>query len=662
MIIALALLGGIGIAYWLLKPRSATAKAGSLPPGSAGFVAAGLGTSAAVQLPSTGGGTVDGSDKGAGNYSSNPAWQLGDYGAPSGSDGEGRPFERSAVPIIPFEAKNQPYLGGINYDLPEQTAKGATLFKRFPPFQLTDAQLHLMGPWYSDADANAHFTRGVTTLSVLPNFRQGPTDATALPYTQKSVMYSENSCKEFAAILMAQGGADNSILANFINGVMQADSSAEATFVALGRLMWQQERSVLDQAGQGTLYVTFNIENIWPPDPLLSQVYLQNCFGFLYDGYCGAAYDDGMLVRPYNYGSYQMQIELDASSYRDGSGLPNYLQAQYDFLAGGGPILQAMNRYGGVMAIDDYIQGIWGNEPFLLRDVDGSPLTDGQGGVYFATNTGTSAYGQAIPLEDGEAPRALLDIYEHATRLYLQLHRLAGDYPVYSGQRRSGMEAIQAGAFTRWSNEGVAGIMLNDRPIPAWQMELFNALSLFLSPQVYAWGVEFNHPPVPLGSLSSSWPYNADGVVESLISAAYKHASFGNIQASRFKWIWFNLPIVDNLKTPGHRVHEKALCFGKIRDVNGIVWLEILTAFPATDGSLTPFTLRVQQNGVQSQDFSFQTASGRAYFYDAWPLPANFTYETLNGSDVTIEYPNALGYPVSHRGDYRTTMLTSAQD
>lgn len=651
-IVAVAVLGGIGIAYWLLKPRPTATGSGSLPPGTTGFLASGLGTSATVLLPPSGG-VVDGTDQGGGNYSSNPNWTIGDYGAPVGSDFEGRSFERTAVPIIPFEAKNQPYQYGINYYFPEQTAKGATLFKRFPAFNMTDAQLHLMGPWYSDADANAHFSRGVTTLSVLPNYRQGPTDATALPYTQKSVMYSENIVKHYAEILMNTGGGDNTILQNFINGLMQADQSAESTFVALGRLMYQQEKSVLDQTGKGSLYVTFNIENIWPTDPQLSQPYLQNCFGYLYDGYCGAAYDDGVLVRPFNYGSYQMQIELDASSFRDGSGFPNYLQPQYDFLAGGGPILQAMQKYGGVMAIDDYIQGIWGNEPFLQRDVDGSPITDGQGNVYFAQNGSTTVYGQTVSLEINEAQRALLDIYEHATRLYLQLHRLADDYPSYDGQRRSNMENIQAGAFTRWTNEGVAGIVQNDRPIPAWQMELFNALGLFLSPHVYAWGVEFNQEPSPLGSLSSVWPYAADGVVESLISAAYKHASFRNIQPSRFKWLWFNLPIVDNMTTPGNRFHEKALCFGKIRDVNGIVWLEILFAFPATDNTPTAGTIRVEQNGVVSQDFNFQTADGRSYFYDAWQLPSTFSYDGLSGSDVTINYYDGFARPVSHRGDYR---------
>ncbi|GAB3568921.1 hypothetical protein GCM10027578_22380 [Spirosoma luteolum] len=654
LLIALALVGGAGVAYWLLR----TPKAASPAPGQPALGLGLTGGGGSILLPPTSN-LVDGTDQGRGNYASNPDWVVGDYGAPSGTDSEGRPFERSTAPTIPFEAKNQPYATGIAYSFPEQTAKGAALLKRFPPFQLTDARLHLMGPWYADADANAHFSRGVTTLAVLPNFRLpgSPQDASALPRTKKSVMYGDDTVRTYAYIFANEIGSDDQrypYLYDFTQGVLSAGSEAEWAFESLGTRIWYGERSTVDQQGQGSAYVTFDLETTWPYDSSLSMLYLRNCLGWLYLGFCSGAANEGHLIRPFNYGSYQMQIELDASSFAGPDGLPNYLQPEFDFLGGYSPLMDAMNRFGGVMAIDSYIQAIWGREPMLLRDGNGQPIPDGDGNVIFQDVASTVAYGQSLPLESGEAYRCIIDIYEQSIRLYLQLHRLADGYPSESGQRRAGLENVSAGAFTRFSNEGVNGIVQNDRPVPAWELELFNALNLFLAPELYAWGVDFNRDPVALGAYNAAWPtYQADGVAEQIIKAAHVHSAFGNIQNSRFKWCWFNLPIVSYFKIDGHKHGQKAICHGKLRDVNGTVWIELFLAFPLTDDRPTTFTVWIEQGGVQSQPYLCQLPNGRSYFYDAWQLPATFAYDALTGANVWISYPDVFDVPRTHRGDYR---------
>lgn len=639
-LIAISVLGLAGVVYWLFrKPQSAkTSATGTVPI-----------VNALAGLLNMNSGVVDGTDEGGGNYSANPAWVIGDYGAESGTDYEGNAFVNSSAPTIPFEAKVQPYQNGVDYDFAEQTAKGVALFKRFPEFSLSDVQIHMMGPWYDSDSANAHFTRGITTMTALPEFRQGPTNVTTLPADRKNTMLPDDLFWQIAGNLANNLGSSDSRYSALRqladNHVLVLDENA---YVSLGRAVWDSERNVTDNSGQGTRYMSIDIEYSSPYSNYWA------CVGWLYQGYCQAAAESGVTVIPFLYGGREQVTILGFSNRQNGSGDPEYLDSQHDFFGYNDPTLQACQAFGGILAVDTYLQGIWGNEPLLNRDGNGDPVLDGNGRPYFSSLSQTVAYGQAIPLENNEAEACLRDLYEQSTRLYLQQHRLAGEYPSRKGMKRPTLSNTEVGSYTRYTNEGTQGIQQNDRPVPAWQLEMFNALNMFLTPELWCWGVDFNHAPGPLGSNHSNvWSYQAHGVAEMIAKAAHRHSAFDNIQASDFKWCWFNLAMVNNMQTDGDGYHQKAICHGKLRNVNGTVWLEVLFAFPATDNRSTLFQVYVEQGGLQSETYNCELRSGRHYYYDCWQLPSSFSYDQLEGGNVVVSYPDVLGVQRTHRGDYR---------
>ncbi|MVM34965.1 hypothetical protein GO755_33365 [Spirosoma sp. HMF4905] len=649
VLIGLAVVGLAGLVYWLLLPTAKKIASSPMLNTLNNLV------NKVIQVsPDDDYTTVDGTDQGSGNYTANPSWLVGDYGAESGVDYEGNAFVRDSAPTIPFEAKVRPYLHGVDYYFPEQTAKGVTLYKRFPEFALADVKIHSMGPWFSDASANAQFSRGITTITTLPNFRNGgPQDVKSLPANRKNTMLPDDVFWVLSGSLAnSLGSADpryEALMALANNHELIADENA---YIELGRFAWQNQRYTNAIDGQFSRYLSLDIE--------ISSPYTNYrlIVGWLYKGFCSAAAEAGFTIRPFTYyGPEQVVIE-GLSDRMGGSGDPEYLSEQFDFLANTlDPTIQAIAQFGGVFANDTYLQGIWGNEPLLMRDGNGTPQTDGGGFVLYNELSQTTAYGQTIPLEAGEAQKCLRDLYEQSTRLYLMNHRIAGQYPAQSGMRRSGLEGTKTGSFTRYTNEGVDGITHNDRPVPAWQLELFNALNLFLTQHLWCWGVDFNHEPDALGANhADTWYYGAYGVAESITKAAHRHAAFTNIQASAFKWCWFNLAMVNHMQTDGDGYHQKALCHAKIRNVNGTVWLEVLLAFPASDNRSTLFQVWVQQGSIQSEIFQCELPSGRHYFYDCFLLPSSFSYEQVEGENVYLTYPDTMNVPRYHRGDYRQSV------
>lgn len=653
----MALIGLGGLVYWLVDaaPKTTVVKrpgSARVTPG-AGLVGSNLVTPS--YQPTTPG-TIDGTDQGGGNYTANPDWEVGDYGAEEGVDYEGNPFVRSVAPLIPFEAKVIPYRHGVDYYFADQTAKGVALFKRFPEFYLADVKLHFMGPWYNNAGANAHFSRGVETMTAFPYFRQGPTNVLFLPAERKNTMFGDDLFWALAGTRAQQIGAGDPRYNALINLAFsrQLDLDQNA-YESLGRWAWEQERNTTDSNGQGTRYMSLDIE--------ISQPYTnyRHIVGWMYDGYLSAALESGITVRPVTYYGPEQVLIGDLSDRQGGTGDPEYLTEYWDFLANSGdPTISSISRWGGIFANDTYMQAIWGLEPLYEYNGDGSILIDGNGYPIFSSRTSTTAYGQTIPLEFGEAELCLRDLYEQSVRLYLLNHRMAGGYPSRGGMRRPGLESTETGSFTRYTNEGVQGVVLNDRPVPAWQLSLFTSLNMFLTQHLWCWGVDFNHEPGELGSNHSDiWPYQAHGVAESIINAAHRHAAFSNIQNSQFKWCWFNLAIVNHMRTEGDGYHQKALCHAKIRNVSGTAWLEVWFAFPASDNRSTLFQVFVEQGNLRSVTFECELQSGRHYFYDCFLLPQSFDYESLEGENVYVSYPDALNVQRVHRGNYQQPVSTS---
>jgi hypothetical protein len=678
VIVTLTILGLAGLMYWLLSPKSAatTNKLGNT--GALGFLgglfAPATTTTTTTYLttpnlvvdPGTGGdnfpgGTyvppvvgVDGGDKGGGNYTSNPSWQYGEYGAISGNDFLGNSFVTLPAPIIPFEVKARPYTFGIDYPFAEQTARGIVNFRRFPEFSLSDNKIHVSGPWYSDAYANAGFSRGITSITTFPNFRTAgaPQSIIYLPRHQKNDMIGDPVFHEIARSLVNDNPNSPHADAWRDFGYNQRFTLDEGAYVEIGRQMWLQEQQLQDANNQGVMYLCVDLESTHPFD------YVRHAIGWIYMGLCGAAAQDGMQVIPYLYSTgTQTTGVLGFSDRMYGTGDPLYLADEHDFLAGGDPLLQAMKLYNGVITVDTYIQAICGPEDMLERDESGNIYTDGEGKPIFTQRTQTTVFGVTVSLEPDEARRAVQDLYEQSTRLYLMNHRLAGGYPAYGGQRRESMIGVQSGSFTRNTQEGVDGIVQNDRPVPAWQMDLFNAINLFLSNHTWCWSVDFNHEPDQVGSDHTNVvAYQAHGPMESLIRAMHRHSAFSQIQTSAYKWCWFNLAMVNNMRGDGNSYAQKAIMHAKIRNVNGTAWLEALIAFPCTDGRPTRFRLWVDKNGVQSEPFECWLQNGRSYFYDAWPLPSDFSYDQLEGADIYGDYLDVQNVDRYVRGDYRASL------
>ncbi|WP_461141209.1 hypothetical protein [Spirosoma pomorum] len=661
IIVALAILGLGGLIYWLLIPKTTPSTSGQ---GSAlGFLANLFGPSSSSTTTTTitwdnpgGGGYVppatgvDDGDKGGGNYTANPNWYFGEYGAMQGTDFEGRPYVATSAPVIPFEVKNSPYTFGVDYPYPEQTAKGVANLRRFPEFNLPANKLHIMGPWYNDGYANeSNFSRGVTSIVTLPNFRSegAPQSIVHLPRSQKNDMIGDPVLHAIARTLAAGDPTHPNADAWAWLGHSKTFTPNQAAYMEIGRQLWNQERSLQDVNNQGVTYICVDMEDSHPWE--LNRF----CVGSVYLGLCQAAAEEGLQVIPYLYSNGIGQVGIIGFSDVV-NGFPEYLQDRFDWFNNEDTLVQALNQYNGVATVDTYIQAVWGLEDFLARDESGNAYTDGQGEPVFSSLGQTTVYGQVIYLEPGEAKRALQDLYEQSTRLYLMNHRLAGAYPVYGGQRRPSLVNAQMGSFTRNSNEGVDGTIQNDRPVPAWQLEMFNSMNLFLSNHIYCWGVDFNHEPGAVGADHSSvWSYQAHGTMESIVRALHRRSAFAQIQTAQFKWLWFNLAIVNNLRADGNTYSQKALTHGKILNVNGAAWLELWFAFPCADNKPKLFTVWVTKNGVQSEPFQCWIQSGRHYFYDAFPLPGVFSYDQLEGADVCLHYVDEHGVNRYFRGDYR---------
>lgn len=567
-------------------------------------------------------------------------------------DSQGRPIITSPAPALRFELRTAPRPGGVDYPFAEQTARGAAVLSRFPTFSLSDRRIHVSGPWYSDPSANLLFRHGVTSLEAMPNFRlePGPCDIRDLRRDRKWQLMCDplfwGYALQLADRLEAANPADPRIAALREFGRNHRFTPDEQAFRALGAFAWQGESDQADSDGGGVAFPCIDIELTggWE--------HQRSCFGWIYEGMAKAAAEKGLTITPITYGQWTFSVGAVAQSMRSGGrGYPEYLLPQNDYLSTPDPTLSVVERLGGVISMDGYMQGIWGNEPFYQRNRDGSlVLKDGK--PLFSTCAATTAYGQAIPLETNEAARCLQDLYRQAARLYLMHHWMAGEYPSMSVMRRPYLRRSTIGAWTRITNEGVQGVEHNDRPLPGWLMETLTGLYLFLADDIVVWSSDTNTKPGPLGAdHSATWQYNAHGVVEYIIKAAHRYSSLDPVHHGPFRWCWFNLPMVNQNETDGDRYDQKPLVFGKLRSYKGKPWVEMWAAFPALDDQ--PCTLQVwaTKGARKSPVYTIKLANGRTSFLDAWQLPAGF--DGLEGEDITLRYRDQLGKVHQIRGDWR---------
>jgi hypothetical protein len=338
---------------------------------------------------------------------------------------------------------------------------------------------------------------------------------------------------------------------------------------------------------------------------------------------------------------------------QNGNGEPEYLRPEKDFLAGPDPTLQIVNELHGAIAMDGYMQAIWGNEPFYKRNPDGSLLLHNNQPVWNDI-TQTTAYGQQIPLEAGEAEHCLSDLYRQAVRMYLMHHRFAGQYPERSDMVKPFLANARISAWTRITNEGLQGITANDRPLPPWLLEMLTGMYLFSADDLVVWSSDITGPAGPLGAdYSKDWKYNAHGTIESIVKAAHRYSALDPLHAgqSPFTWCWFRLPMVDKNQSEGERPYQKPIVWAKIRTFGNKPWLELFAAYPASDNRSTDFKIWIDKNGKRSSAYTIQVANGRSTFYDAWQLPTGFG--ALEGKDIWLRFTDAAGKVRTWRGDWR---------
>jgi len=567
-------------------------------------------------------------------------------------DYEGRPFVTQPAPVLTFERRTEPRLGGIDYPFAEQTARGVALFSRFPAFTLSDRRIHVSGPWYSDPTANLHFSRGITSIEAMPNFRLegAPTSVRAVPAANKWQLMCDPLFWSYAAQLAdkleAADPTDDRIAPLRTFGVDHQFVENEAAFVELGRYVWLEERAPTDEHFEGVLYPSVDIELTggWE--------HQRNCFGWLYRGMAEAAARNGCRIVPITYGQWTFSVGAVWESMRQGgTGDPEYLLPEKDFLAGPDPTLTICEQLGGVVSMDGYMQAIWGNEPFYKRNADGSmALVDGQ--PVFNEAASTTTYGQEIPLEPGEAEHCLQDLYRQAVRMYLMYHRLAGEYPARSDQRKEFLRSVRVGAWSRITNEGLQGIQQNDRPLPPWLIETLMTMYLFTADDIVLWSSDTNTPAGPPGAdYTTTWKYNAHGVMEYVVKAAHRYSALDPIHSGPFRWCWFRLPMVNKNQTEGDRYFEKPLVFGKLRTFEGKPWLELFAAWPALDGQPGTLTVWAEKGERRTPEYRVELANGRTSFLDAWQLPDGF--DGLEGRDVFVRFADPLGRTHTWRGDWR---------
>jgi len=227
--------------------------------------------------------------------------------APS-ADYEGHPFVTSPAPVLEFVRQTEPRPYGIDYPFEPQPARGVALFSRFPEFGLRDRRIHVSGPWYGDPEANAHFTRGITTIEAMPNFRlEGArTSVRALPAERKWQLMCDPLFWGYAATLAdelaAADPADPRIAELRVFADEHRFTPDEAAFVALGRKVGLEERGPTDEAFRGVLYPCIDIEQTggWE--------HQRDCFGWLYRGMIDAAAENGVRIRPISYGQWTFSV------------------------------------------------------------------------------------------------------------------------------------------------------------------------------------------------------------------------------------------------------------------------------------------------------------------------------------------------------------------
>ncbi len=571
-----------------------------------------------------------------------------------GHDFGGRPFVTQRAPTLNFERKKAPAFDGIDYPFAEQTARGVALFARFPEFNLSDRRIHVSGPWYDSAAANLQFSRGITSVEAMPNFRldDAKTNIRAISHTHKWQLMGDplfwSAAKKLADEFQAANPNDERIAPLRLLADEHKMAPHEGAYLALGREIWNSERFATDAAGKGVLYPCIDIE-------LTGGFEFQHqCQGWLFRGMAQAARENGVEIIPQTYGVWTFEVGAYYTSMRqNGAGDPEYLLPEKDFLAGPDPLFNIVNEQSGAIAMDGYMQAIWGNEPFYKRNADGS-LQMQDGAPVWNDISQTSAYGQEIPLEKGEAQHCLNDLYRQAVRMYLMHYRFAGEYPERSEVRKPFLKNARISAWTRITNEGLQGIEHNDRPLPFWMLETLTQMYLFSADDFVVWSSDTNVPAPPLGADNSKvWPYNAHGTVEAIVKGAHRYGALDELHRDNapFTWCWFHLPTVDKNQSEGERPYQKPIVWAKIRSFQQQPWLELFAAFPALDNQSTEMKIWIDKNGQRSKAYTIHLKDGRSNFYDAWQLPSQF--KNLESKDIWLRFTDAAGKVRTWRGDWR---------
>jgi len=570
-------------------------------------------------------------------------------------DYDGHAFVTSAAPALVFERKTKPSAYGIDYDFAEQTAHGVALLSRFPPFKLSDRRIHVDGPWYADEAANLHFTRGIATIGAIPRYREkedAPTNLRKLRQFQKWSLMIDPVWYAAAARLVKKlevedPGSPHIPALRFLSE-KHCYTNDRPAYLALGRYTYESERFATDARGEFVGYPAIDIETTegWQ--------HQRDCNGWLYQGMAEAARSHGLKIVPMLYGQWQFSVGCFWESMRQGgTGDPEYLLPEKDFLAHPDPTLVACQENEGILSMDGYQQAMWGAEPFFKRAADGAlVLRDGQ--PVFNDLSETTAYGWKLRLEKGEARQCLDNLYRTALRMYLQHHRRAGQYPADSELRKPFLTKCRIGAWSRYTNEGLQGIEQNDRPLPGWLLDLLIGMYLFTADDITLWSSDMNFYPGPLGgNYTNAWRYNAHGVLESVVKAAHRYSALDPLHAAggRFRWCWFNLPVINKNETPGDRYVEKPIAIGKLRPFEGHTWLELFVAWPALDDTSRALKVWVDQEGKTSKAYTVRLRHGRTYFYDAWQLPDEF--RNAEGRHVWLRGTDLLGTQRTWRGDWR---------
>lgn len=573
-------------------------------------------------------------------------------GALPSADWAGRPFVTDPAPALTFTERDEPLDGGVDYDLAEQTARGGMLFSRFPEFRLRDRQIHLSGPWYGDAEANGHFRHGIETIEAMPNYRLegAPTSVRALPPEHKWQLLCDPIFWSHAVALADEleraNPADPRIAALRTFGVEHRMTADEAAFRELGRHVWLGEREPTDEGGRGVRYPSVDIEQTegWE--------HQRDCFGWIYQGMARAAADNGEQIVPLTYGQWLFAVGAVWQSDLDpATGLPKYLNADQDNLAWPDPTLVACEQLGGIISMDGYMQAMWGSEPFYRRDAAGR-LEMREGEPVVSDLDRTTLYGQEVSLEPGEARQCLENLYRQAVRMVILHHNLAGGYPDRSDQRKPFLERVKVGAWTRLTNEGLQGIVQNDRPLSPWLLETLMLMYLFTADDVVVWSSDMNVAAGPLGAdTSAAWRFAAHGATEYLVKAAHRYSALDPIHEGQFRWCWFHLPMVGQNQIAGERYVEKPIVFGKLRPLAGRMWIELFASWPALDDSPMGLTLWVERDGRRSPEYRVRLANGRRCFVDAWRLPPELS--DAEPRDVRLRFTDPLGQTHTWCGDWR---------